>query len=484
MHKLDLIVGGAARAAEGGRTYTRANPLGGDVVTTAAAATVADAHAAAQAAGAAFASWSMTGPAERRRRLLAAADGMEQRAGEFVDAMIEETGSTRGWAGFNVMVAANMLREAAGLTTQIQGATIPTEVPGNLALSLRVPCGAVLGIAPWNAPVILGTRAVATALACGNTVVLKASEQCPRVHWLIGDVLVHAGLGEGIVNVVTNAPADAAEVVRALIEDPAIARINFTGSSKIGRIVGVLAAQQLKPALLELGGKAPFVVADDADLDAAVAAAAFGAFFHQGQICMSTERLVVADRVADAFAAKLSAKAKSLIAGDPRRGDTPLGTLIGEPSRQHLNGLIADARGHGAAILSGGEADSVVMQPTVIDRVTPKMRVYGEESFGPLVAMVRVKGGDDELVRVANDTEYGLAAAVFSGDGARGMAIARGIRSGICHINSATVYDEAQMPFGGVKSSGHGRFGGQAGIAEFTDLRWVTLQSGPRQYPI
>ncbi len=484
MHELALLIGGAERAASGGATYDRANPLGGDVVTRAAAASVADANAAAVAAGKAFPAWAATGPAERRRRLLAAADAMEGRAAEFTDAMVEETGSTAGWAGFNVMVAANMLREAAGLTTQIQGATIPTEVPGNFAMSLRVACGPILGIAPWNAPVILGTRAVATALACGDTVVLKASEQCPRVHWLIGKVLMDAGLGDGIVNVVMNAPPAAAEVVKALIEHPAITRVNFTGSSRVGRIVGELAARQLKPALLELGGKAPFVVADDADLDAAVAAAAFGAFFHQGQICMSTERLVVADKVADAFATKLAAKAKSLVAGDPRKGDTPLGTLIGESARQHLNGLIADARDHGARILSGGESDSVVMQPTVIDRVTPAMRIYGEESFGPLVAMIRVRGNDDELVRVANDTEYGLAAAVFSGDGGRGMAIARGIRSGICHVNSATVYDEAQMPFGGVKSSGHGRFGGQAGIAEFTDLRWVTLQAGPRAYPI
>lgn len=484
MQKLDLMIGGVARAASGGKTYERANPLGGDVVTVAAAASVADAHAAAQAAGAAFRDWSMTGPAERRHRLLAAADGMEKRAAEFTEAMVDETGATPGWAGFNVMVAANMLREAASLTTQIQGATIPTEIPGNLAMSLRVPCGPILGIAPWNAPVILGTRAIATALACGDTVVLKASEQCPRVHWLIGDVLVRAGFGDGIVNVITNAPADAADVVKALIEDPAIARVNFTGSSRVGRVVGVLAAQQLKPALLELGGKAPFVVADDADLDAAVEAAAFGAFFHQGQICMSTERVVVADRVADAFADKLAAKARRLVAGDPRKGDTALGTLVSDASRQHLNALIADARGKGAAVLSGGEADSVVMQPTVLDRVTNAMRIYAEESFGPLVALVRVKGDDDELVRVANDTEYGLAAAVFSGDGARGMAIARGIRSGICHVNSATVYDEAQMPFGGVKASGHGRFGGLAAISEFTDLRWVTIQTGPRRYPI
>lgn len=484
MKELKLLIGGQAQAAANQATFERCNPAGDDVVTRAAAASVADAKAAAEAASKALLAWSATGPGERRATLLAAADRMEARAEDFTRAMVEETGATPAWAGFNVHIGAGMLREAAGLVTQVQGATIPSDVPGSLALSMRVPCGPVLGIAPWNAPVILGTRAVATALACGNTVVLKASEQCPAVHHLIGEVLVEAGLGDGVVNVVTNAPEDAADVVKALIEHPAVARVNFTGSTGVGRIIGQTAAGVLKPALLELGGKAPFVVADDADMDAAVAGAAFGAFFHQGQICMSTERLVVAAEVADAFADQLAAKVATLKAGDPRHEDTPLGTLIGESARQHINALIADAVGKGAKVLVGGEAESVIMQPTVLDHVTPEMRIYGEESFGPIVAMIRVDGDDDALVRVANDTEYGLSAAVFSGDGARGMAIAQRIRSGICHVNGPTVHDEPQMPFGGVKASGYGRFGGQAGIEAFTDLRWVTLQHGPRQYPI
>lgn len=484
MRELKLLIGGQPQAAANQATFERCNPAGGDVVTCAAAASVADAKAAAEAALKAFPAWAATGPSERRGKLLAAADALESHADDFTRAMVEETGSTPAWAGFNVHVAAGMLREAAGLVTQVQGAIIPSDVPGNLATAMRVPCGPVLGIAPWNAPIILGTRAVATALACGNTVVLKASEQCPAVHHLIGTALVEAGLGDGVVNVVTNAPEDAPEVVKALIEHPAIARVNFTGSTGVGRIIGQTAAGVLKPALLELGGKAPFVVADDADLDAAVAAAAFGAFFHQGQICMSTERLVVDSAVADAFAVKLAEKAATLKAGDPRQDNTPLGTLIGESARQHINELIADAVSKGAKALVGGQSDSVIMQPTVLDHVTAEMRIYSEESFGPVVAMIRVDGGDGELVAVANDTEYGLSAAVFSGDGSRGLAIAQRIRSGICHVNGPTVHDEPQMPFGGVKASGYGRFGGQAGIEAFTDLRWVTLQYGARGYPI
>lgn len=484
MNDVSLLIGGTARAATGAAMLERCNPAGGDVVSRAAAATVADASAAADAAQVAFDVWSTTGPGERRARLTAAAEQIEARADAFVQAMIDETGATAAWAGFNVHVAAAMLREAAALTTQIRGETIPSDVPGSVAMSMRVPCGPVLGIAPWNAPVILGVRAIATALACGNSVVLKASEQCPAVHGLIGEALIEAGLGDGVVNLIHNAPADAAEIVNALIEHPAIARVNFTGSTRVGRLVGETAGRCGKPSLLELGGKAPLVVAGDADLDAAAAAAAFGAFFHQGQICMSTERLVVADSVADAFVERLTARVSRLKAGDPRHEDTRLGTLIGEPSRVHCNALIADALDKGATRVCGGPAETVIMQPTVLDRVTPGMRIYAEESFGPLVAIVRVADDDDALVRAANDTEYGLSAAIFSENGARAMRIAQRIRSGICHINGPTVHDEAQMPFGGVKASGHGRFGGQAGIAEFTDLRWITMQTGPRHYPI
>ncbi len=483
MNTLDLLVGGQPRHAHESATFTRANPLSGETVTQAAAASVGDAQAAAEVAVGAFPAWSKTGPGERRMKLLKAAELMEARQAEFIERMVDETGATPGWAGFNVMVAAGVLREAAALTTQVNGDVIPSNVPDNLAMGVRVPCGVVVGIAPWNAPIILGTRAIATPLACGNTVILKASEQCPATHHLIGEVLVEAGLGEGIVNVVTNAPAQAAEVVGALIDHPAVRRINFTGSTQVGRIIAERAARQLKPVLLELGGKAPFLVLDDADLDDAVEAAAFGAFFNQGQICMSTERLIVADEVAVAFADKLVQEIASLRAGDPRDDGNALGTLINHEAGEKLNALIDDAVGKGARLAAGGKADGVIMQPTLIDGVTDSMRLYSEESFGPVVAMIRV-ADEAEAIRVANDSEYGLSAAVFSRDTARALRVAAQVESGICHINSATVHDEPQMPFGGVKASGYGRFGGKAGIDEFTELRWMTMQLGPRHYPI
>ena len=478
---IGLLIDGGERDASGAASYDRMDPFTGRLATRAAAASVADANAAVDAAAAAFPAWSKTGPGERRASLSKAADVMASKVDEFTRLMTEETGATAPWAGFNVMLAANMLREAAAMTTQISGEIIPSDKPGTLAMGIRQPAGVCVGIAPWNAPVILGTRAIAMAIACGNTVVLKASEMCPGTHRLIGQVLVEAGLPKGVINVVTNDPKDAAGIVEALVAHPAVRRINFTGSTKVGRIIAELAGRYLKPALLELGGKAPLVVLDDADIDAAVNAATFGAFMHQGQICMSTERLIVDEKVADEFVAKLAARASKLPAGDPR-GHVVLGSLISSQAADKMEELIADAVAKGARLVAGGKRTGTVVEATLLDHVTPAMRVYAEESFGPVKPVVRVKG-EDEAVRVANDTEYGLSSAVFSRDIRRALAVAARIESGICHINGPTVGDEAQMPFGGVKGSGFGRFGGKAAIAEFTDLRWVTIEDPGQHYP-
>lgn len=479
-----LLIGGQDLAASTGTTYERRNPATGDTASVAAAASLDDADAAVAAAHAAFPAWSATPPGERRRLLLKAADCLEARGPEFIAAGVAEAGGVPGWYGFNVMLAAGMLREAASMTTQIGGELIPSDVPGNMAMGVRQACGVVLGIAPWNAPVILGTRAVALPLACGNTVVLKSSELCPALHRLIGKVFEDAGLPPGVVNVISNAPQDAAAVVARLIAHPAVRRVNFTGSTKVGRIIAQQAAQYLKPVVLELGGKNPLLVLDDADLDEAVQAAAFGAFFNQGQICMSTDRIIVDQKVADAFVDKLRVKTAGLRAGKPGEQGAVLGGMVDASAAARVALMIDDAVAKGATLVCGAaEHDGNVLQPAILDHVTPAMTVYQEESFGPVVAIVRVDG-DEAALAQANASEYGLSAAVFSRDIARAMALARRIESGICHINSSTVADEAQMPFGGVKASGYGRFGGKAGIAEFTDLRWITIQSGHRHYPL
>lgn len=482
MQKISLLIDGQQRQAGNGATFERRNPLDGEVATVAPAATVADALSAVDAAAAAFDAWAAIGPSERRALLTKAAHALEARGEAFAAAMAAETGASAMWAGFNVHLAAAGLLEAACLTTQIHGEVIPSDVPGSLAMGVRQPAGVVLGMAPWNAPVILAVRAIALPLACGNTVVLKGSEICPATHGLIIEALQEAGLPKGVVNFVTNAPADAGELVQAMIAHPAVRRVNFTGSTRVGKVIAASCARHLKPVVLELGGKAPLLVLDDADIDAAVAGAAFGAFANSGQICMSTERIIVDNKIADAFVAQLAAKAGSLPLGDPRKGPVVLGSVVDMSTVERCNALIDDALAKGAKLLCGGKADSTLMPATLLDHVTPQMRIYAEESFGPVKPIVRVSG-EAEAIACANDNEYGLSSAVFSRDVARAMNVARRIQSGICHINGPTVHDEAQMPFGGVKSSGFGHFGGQAGIAEFTDLRWVTVQTTPRRYP-
>jgi benzaldehyde dehydrogenase (NAD) len=465
-----------------GKTFTRLNPVTGEVATTAPAATLDDADAAVEAAAAAFPAWSALGPNARRAALNKAAEALAAKAEDFVDAMRGEIGATEGWARFNLMLAVGMVREAAALTTQIGGEVIPSDKPGCIAMAIREPVGVMLGIAPWNAPIILGVRAVAVPLACGNTVVLKASEQCPRTHSLIAEAFDEA-LPKGAVSIVTNAPEDAPEVVGALIDNPHIRRVNFTGSTAVGRIIAKRAAEHLKPVLLELGGKAPMLVLEDADLDEAVKAAAFGAFMNQGQICMSTERIIVVETIADAFVEKFAAKVGTMPVGDPRLGQTPLGAVVDRKTVDHVKSLIDDALANGAVQVNGGEANGVLMPAHVIDKVTPDMKLFRDESFGPVVGVIRARD-EAHAIELANDTEYGLSASVFTRDIARGLKVAKQIKSGICHVNGPTVHDEAQMPFGGVKASGYGRFGGRAGIDSFTELRWITIETEPGHYPI
>ena len=483
MNTVKLLIDGQMRDAVDQKTFTRMNPITGEVATVAAAAQPADGQAAMESAEQAFPVWSKLRPTERRKRLLKAADLMDQRAQEFVLTARQETGSTNSWYGFNVHLSANILREAAAMTTQIDGSIIPSDLPGSLSMGFRVPCGVILSIAPWNAPVILATRAIAMPLACGNTVILKASELCPATQTLIGEVLNDAGIGAGVVNVITNAPEDAPAVVEQLIAHPAVKRVNFTGSTKVGRIIAGTAAKYLKPVLLELGGKAPVIVCEDADLDQAVEGVAFGAFFNQGQICMSTERLLVHQNIADAFLEKLVAKIQRIKVGSPDLEDTTFAYLESPQSVQRITALVEDAVSKGATLPVPLQTDGALMHPLIVNGITPDMKLYAEESFGPVATMTTF-ASDEEAIRLANDTVYGLSAAVFTQNINKGLELAKQIDSGICHINGPTVHDEAQAPFGGSKDSGYGRFGSKSAINEFTEMRWVTIQTTPRQYPI
>lgn len=475
-----LRIGADLRDAANGRYFERRSPVSGDVVTRAAAATVDDAAAMLDCASEALGAWSETGPTERRALMTKAAELLEERAETFIERIIGETGTSAAWALFNVQGSIGTLREAAALATQVAGKNIPSDKPGKLAITMRVPAGVVLGIAPWNAPLVLGIRAIAMPLICGNTVILKASELCPGTHYLIGELFADAGYPPGVVNVITHDAESAPRIVETLIAHPAVRRVNFTGSTRVGRIIGELAGRHLKPALLELGGKAPLVVLEDADLDQAVNAATFGAFMNQGQICMSTERIVVDAQIADEFARRLVAKSAKLEAGDAR-SESVLGALISEAAADQIQALVDDAVSKGAKLLTPIRRNKNAFGAIVLDGVTSGMRVYTEESFGPIASIVRVSG-PEEAIRVANDTEYGLAASVYGRDLARTLRVARRIEAGVCHINGATVSSEPQLPFGGVKASGYGRFGGCAAIEEFTDLRLLTIQTQEQNY--
>jgi len=478
-----LFIDNEDRAAATSAVFERKNPVNGERASLAAAATATDVDRAVNAAEAAFATWSKTGPSEKRKILNKAADLLEERTPKFIEVGMRETGATGPWLGFNNMFAAKILREAAASTTQIKGEVIPSDKPGSFSMALRQPVGVLVGMAPWNAPTILGVRCFALPIACGNTVVMKASEKCPGLHRLLGDVMADAGLPAGVLNILTHEAADAPEVVNALIDHPQTRGINFTGSTRVGRIIAERAARHLKPCLLELGGKASLVVLDDADLDGAVNAARFGAFMNQGQICMSTEKVVVDERIADAFAEKFAASAGALTVGTPD-GQVHIGSVVDRDTVDHVRLLVEDALEKGAKLLCGGVPEAgTVMAPTIVDHVTADMRIYGEESFGPVTTLIRARD-TSHAVEIANDTEYGLSAAVFGQDTRRALDVARQIQSGICHINGPTVFDEAQMPFGGVKASGYGRFGGSAGIDEFTETRWITIEDPAQGYPI
>ncbi len=481
-----LVIDNIKLDATGGKTIQRLDPVSAKLVSTAAACTLEDAKRLAASSERAFRKWSKTGPTERRRLLLAAADVLEAKMSEFCRIMAEEIGASQLWAQFNVGASANLLREAAALTTQIKGETIPTDKLGAFSLTLRQPVGTVLSIVPWNGPVILGARAIAYPLACGNTVVLKifkGSENSPRTHALVADAFIEAGLPAGVLNFLITAPEDASAVTEALVAHDTVRRVNFTGSTKVGRMIAETCASHLKRCLLELGGKAPFVVLEDADIDGAVNAAVFGSFLYQGQICMSTERFVVDQRVADEFVSKFSERIGKLELGDPTASPTcVVGPVIAQGSVKRINHLIEDALGKGAVIAAGGIADSALMQPTLVDRVTKDMEIYDEETFGPITTIVRVDGAEEAL-EVANDTAYGLSSAIFSANVSKALELASRLDAGCVHINGATVQNEAQAPYGGMKQSGYGRFDGSAVIDEFTEIKWVTVEPSDQPYP-
>ena len=485
LQQQNLFIAGSWTAADDGAVYESLDPFTGEPACRAAAASAVDVDRAVNAARKAFPDWAARPPAERSRILLACAAAIEARSEEISAAVTAEMGGPSGWGHFNIKILVDKVRYAAMCAYEgLTGEVIPSDDPRRTALAIRKPVGVVASIVPWNAPVLLVGASVPAALVLGNTVVMKASEQTPRTHGLVVRCFAEGGLPDGVINLITNAPKDAAEVVDALISHQHVRRVHFTGSTRIGRIIAEKASQTLTPVVLELGGNAPFIVLADADLDVAVSAAAFGSFANTGQGCLSTGRIVVDRSIADEFSRRLAELAGSIVYGDPRRADTTLGPLINPNSVNHVRELVEDAVKAGADLLAGGKESGPCYAPTVLAGVTPAMRAYREESFGPMVTVIPVDGPEEALA-VANDNEYGLTSAIFSRNVTFALDLAKRLEVGMCHINGATLDDEAQMPFGGVKNSGYGKSGGRAGLAEFTDVEWITIQ-GPvtPHYPI
>jgi vanillin dehydrogenase len=484
MIERELLIGGDSVPAAGGSRTKNHDPYTGEVVSTVSAAAPADATRAVDAAAAAFEDWSQMPPTDRRKLFLRAAELLESRAPDVATLMTAETGGIGPWGHFNVGLASEMLREAASAVTQPVGEVLTTSTPGAISMSMRQPAGVVASFAPWNAPVILGIRSIAVPLAMGNTVVMKPSEHAPMSAGLfLAEVLADAGFPPGACNVVTTAPEGAAAVAEALISDRRVRRVSFTGSTRVGRQIGELAARHLTPAVLELGGKNSLIVLEDADLDYAVDAVAFAAYMNSGQICMSADRVLAHRAIADELTTRLADKAAHLPAGDPRDPGTLIGPLITAQAAERVADLVDEAVSAGAAVRAGGGRPKGAVYPaSVVSGVIPQMRIDTEEIFGPVCTVLSVRD-EEEAIEIANDTAYGLSAGVLTEDVRRGFDIARRLRTGIVHVNDQPVDDEPQAPFGGVGDSGYGRFGGRAAMDAFSELRWITLQQGHRPFP-
>ncbi|HXY85457.1 MAG TPA: aldehyde dehydrogenase family protein [Gaiellaceae bacterium] len=476
------FIGGEWVDASSGGTFDDLDPFTGDVVAKIAAGTGDDARRAIDAAAEAFPAWAAAPPAERQAVFLKAADILESRADEVAGWLERETGCTVGFAMFQLHFVPGLFRQSAALAYAPAGQIIPSDT-GAFSMGLRRPVGVVGAIAPWNAALILSARSIAAPIALGNTTVLKPSELSPYSGGLLwAEIFAEAGLPTGVLNIVTHAPGEAGPIGDELVANPHVRRINFTGSTATGRILAEAAGRNLKRVVLELGGYNPLIVLKDADVDYAVDAAAFGAFLHQGQICMSVRRIVVEREIADDFIDKLAAKTRSLNAGDPKVPDTVIGPLITSGALDLVKTRVDDAVAKGARVLAGGEAVGPCYQATLLADVPPESDFAKFETFGPVCA-IEVVENEDEAVERANATEYGLASGIITNDSDRGFALAQRVEAGIVHVNDQPVGDEPQVPFGGVKDSGWGRFGGTAAIEEFTELRWITVQSGAHPFP-
>ena len=481
-NRRNLFINGQWVDAENGAKFPVYNPSTGEVWGQVADASRADARAAIAAAKDAFPAWSGMSHSARARIIHKVGDILEARAKEFQDVLIDEGGSWIGKTMFETGYSSGVYRAAAAAAYQVNGEILPSD-HGKISLVMREPLGVVSVISPWNFPLILSSRGFAPALAVGNTVVLKPSEETPVAGGLlIAEIIEEAGTPKGVFNVVTCSRDHVGEVGDELISNPAVRGISFTGSTAVGSRVAAKAGGLLKRFCVELGGKDALIILDDADMELAVNAATFGSFMHQGQICMSVERIIVHSKVAKEFIDKFVANTRKLKVGNPREMANCIGPVINQTQLGKIRAQVDEAVAQGAKILCGGKNNGLFFEPTVLTGVTRNMKVFREETFGP-VAPVLTANSVDEAVEIANDSDYGLSAGIITRNEEQGLSIARRLRTGMAHINDSSVNDEPHVPFGGIGASGLGRHGGKQGIDTFTEMRWITLERGGRHYP-
>lgn len=482
-----LCIGGEYQPSSNNGTFDVTNPMTGHKIYDCASATIDDYARAIDNAHEAFQTWSKTGPSARRLIFLKAADILETYTTDAHEFMTNEVSATANWVKLNILSTANLLRDIASLATHIKGELIPADRPGTTILVERAPVGVNLAISPWNAPLNLTARAVACPLICGNTVVLKPSEFSPKTQHLVVRALAAAGLPPGCLNFVPCGPAQTPAVTEFAVKHPRVQRVNFTGSDRVGRVIAGWAASVLKKCVLELGGKAPVIVLEDANVEDAVEAVVFGAMANAGQICMSTERVLVHRSIMGEFKEKLLARIARLRTGNSL--EDPAVTISGlftPASAARVLEWLHSAVDGGAKVLTGdmniSGPNKTIICPHVLENVTPDMDIFHKESFGPVLCLFKFDT-DEEAISSANNTDFSLCASVFSKDIMRALDVSRKVRAGSCHVNGPTVYIEPTLPNGGVGgSSGYGRFGGMAGVEEFTERRMISLAPSGQRY--
>jgi len=479
--KLDYYSGGEWVSAP--NRFADINPASGDTWADVADADLHAVRSAIQTAQDAFAEWSSLPYSKRAHYMFAMGEEFANRQSDVVDALKAEAGGWFGKGMFEAGYVPEVFHAAAATTYAPIGEVMPSE-HHKLSIASRQPMGVVSVISPWNFPALLSSRGFAFPMAAGNTIVLKPSEETPYTGGLIfAEIAEAVGLPPGVLNVVSCSRNNVGDVGNELVENPLVKGISFTGSTAVGRQIAAKAGAHLKKACVELGGKDALIICDDADMERALGAANFGSFMHQGQICMSVEKVLVHERIYTEFLSAFKERAGALKVGDPSADNgNVIGPLINDKQVANVAEQLKDAIAKGAKVEVGGKVEGRYVHPTVLTQVTPDMLIYKNETFGPVVPVIPFQT-DDQAVAIANDTEYGLSSGVITRNEQRGLAIAQALETGMCHINCSSINDEPHIPFGGSKSSGVGRHGGRWSTETFTETRWITIDRGGRPYP-